>query len=73
MGRPNLSRETKFSGADGDEEIIPPDSADDEQDWQPYPVDTFSAIRLYDDHTHIHQTVFSVACNSDSEILAALQ
>ena len=28
-----------------------PCSADHEQDWQPYPVDPFSAI--CDDHTHI--------------------
>ena len=27
-------------------------SADDEQDWQPYPVDPYSAI--CDDHTYIH-------------------
>ena len=29
-----------------------PCSADHEQDWQPYPVDPYSAIR--DDHTYIH-------------------
>ena len=29
-----------------------PCSADHEQDWQPYPVDPYSAV--YDDHTYIH-------------------
>ena len=29
-----------------------PCSADHEQDWQPYPVDPYSAI--YDYHTYIH-------------------
>ena len=29
-----------------------PCSADNEQDWQPYPVDPYSAI--CDDHTYIH-------------------
>ena len=29
-------------------------SADHEQDWQPYPVDRYSAI--CDDHTYIHTT-----------------
>ena len=36
-GRPNLSRETKFSGANGARENFSfPCSADHEQDWQPY-------------------------------------
>ena len=37
MGRPNLSHETKFSGANGDREIFIFLSGDQEQDWQPYP------------------------------------
>ena len=46
-----VSRETKFSGANGDrEKFVFPRSADHEQDWQPYPVDPYSAIR--DDHTY---------------------
>ena len=32
-----------------------PCSADHEQDWQPYPVDPYSAI--CDDHTYIHYSV----------------
>ena len=41
MGLPNPSRETRFSGANGDREkiIFPVQLADHEQDWQPYPVD----------------------------------
>ena len=46
MGLPNPSRETKFSGANGvrEEFIFPVNSylvADNEQDWQPYPVDPY--------------------------------
>ena len=42
---PNLSRETKFSGASGDREHIYFNcSADHEQDWQPYLVDPYSNI-----------------------------
>ena len=44
--RPNLSRETKISGANGDREkfIFPDGSVDHEQNGQPYPVDPNSAI-----------------------------
>ena len=39
-----LSGETKFSGANVDrEEIIVPFLSNHEQDWQPYPVDPYSA------------------------------
>ena len=49
-GRPNPSCETKFSGANGHREIFNfPRSADHEQDWQPYPIDPYSA--KCDDHT----------------------
>ena len=37
-----------------------PCSADHEQDWQPYPVDPYSAI--CDDHTYIH-TYIHIQCN----------
>ena len=52
-GLPNPSRGTKFSGANGDREnfIYFPCPADHEQDWQPYPVDPYSAI--CDGHTYI--------------------
>ena len=36
----------------GTEEYYFPCSVDHEQDWQPYPVDPYSAI--CDDHTYIH-------------------
>ena len=50
-GRTRLA--TKFSGANGDSEIlIFPCSADHKQDWQPYPVDLYSAI--CNGHTKIH-------------------
>ena len=53
MGHPNLSRETKFSGANGDgRKNSFPCSADHEQDWQPYPVDSDYAESA--DHTQIH-------------------
>ena len=40
MGLPNPSRETKFSGENGDKEyfIFPVQLADREQGWQPCPV-----------------------------------
>ena len=40
MRLPNPSRETKFSGANGDREqfIFPVQLVDHEQDWQPCPV-----------------------------------
>ena len=48
MELPNPSRETKFSGANGDREIFYfPCSADHEQDWQPYPVDPYSCYMCY--------------------------
>ena len=46
MGRSNPSRETKSSGANGNnkENINFPRSDDHEQEWQPYPVDLYAAI-----------------------------
>ena len=51
MGLPNPSRETKFSGANGEGNINIPCSADHEQDWQPYPVDAQSPVC---DDAYIH-------------------
>ena len=46
-----------------------PCSADPEQDWQPYPVDPYSA--MCDDHTHIYiYTVCSVASIQESGLQA---
>ena len=53
MRRPSLSRETKFLGANGDREIFIflVQLADYEQDWQPCPVDPYSAINDDDEYT----------------------
>ena len=47
-----VSRDQIFRHARGQGNINFPCSADHEQDWQPYPVDPYSAI--CDDHTYIH-------------------
>ena len=54
-GRLNPSRETKFSGTYGDRGIfIFSVQLPHEQDWQPYPVDPYSAT--CDGHTYINTT-----------------
>ena len=46
-----MSREIKFSGANGDRIFcLFPCSADHEQEWQPFPVDQYSAEST--DHTY---------------------
>ena len=47
-----VSRDQILRHARGQGNIHFPCSADHEQDWQPYPVDPYSAI--CHDHTHIH-------------------
>ena len=47
-----VSRDQILRHALGQGNIYFPCSADHEQDWQPYPVDPYSAI--CDDHTFIH-------------------
>ena len=47
-----VSRDQILRHARGQGNVHFPCSADHEQDWQPYPVDPYSAIR--DDHTYIH-------------------
>ena len=47
-----VSRDQILRHARGQGNVHFPCSADHEQDWQPYPVDTYSAI--CDDHTYIH-------------------
>ena len=51
LARPNSQARTGTGG------YYFPCSADHEQDWQPYPVDPYSAI--YDDHTYIHTYICS--------------
>ena len=41
-----------------------PCSADHEQDWQPYPVDPYSAVS--DDHTYIHDRLFTVSAEPNT-------
>ena len=48
-----VSRDQILRHVRGQGNIDFPCSADLEQDWQPYPVDPYSAI--CDDHTYIHQ------------------
>ena len=47
-----VSRDQILRHARGQGNVYFPCSADHEQDWQPYPVDPYSAI--CDDHTYIH-------------------
>ena len=47
-----VSRDQILRHVRGQGNINFPCSADHEQDWQPYPVDPYSAI--CDDHTYIH-------------------
>ena len=47
-----VSRDQILTHVRGQGNIYFPFSADHEQDWQPYPVDPYSAI--CDDHTYIH-------------------
>ena len=47
-----VSRDQNLRHARGQGNVHFPCSADHEQDWQPYPVDPYSAI--CDDHTYIH-------------------
>ena len=48
----HVSRDQILRHARGQGNVHFPCSADHEQDWQPYPVDPYSAI--CDDHTYIH-------------------
>ena len=49
-----ISRDQILRHARGQGNIHFSCSADHEQDWQPYPVDPYSAICDDDDHTYIH-------------------
>ena len=50
-----VSRDQILRHARGQGNIHFPCSADHDQDWQPYPVDPYSAI--CDDHTYIHRYI----------------
>ena len=49
-----VSRDQILMHARGQGDVHFPCSADHEQDWQPYPVDPYSATGICDDHTYIH-------------------
>ena len=53
-----VSRDQILRHARGQGKVHFPCSADHEQDWQPYPVDPYSAI--CDDHTYIHTYLTAV-------------
>ena len=53
-----ISRDQIIRHAPGQGNIIFPCSADHGQDWQPYPVDAYSAI--CDDHTYIQHTYIHI-------------
>ena len=53
-----VSRDQILRHSRGQENIHFPCSADHEQDWQPYPVDPYSAI--CDDHTYIHTYIYTL-------------
>ena len=53
-----VSRDQSLRHARGQGNINFPCSADHEQDWQPYPVDPYSAI--CDDHTYIHTYIVTL-------------
>ena len=59
-----VSRDQTLRRERGQGNINFPCSADHEQDWQPYPVDPYSAI--CDDHTYIH--TYSALCNDHTHI-----
>ena len=53
-----VSRDQILRHARGQGNVHFPCSADHEQDWQPYPVDPYSAI--CDDHTYIHTYIHTL-------------
>ena len=57
-----VSRDQILRLARGQGNIHFPCLADHEQDWQPYPVDPYSAI--YDDHTYIHTYILQIIENT---------
>ena len=56
-----VSRDQILRHARGQGNINFPCSPDHEQDWQPYPIDSYSAI--CDDHTYIHTYIPTTIMN----------
>ena len=62
-----VSRDQILRRARGQGNVHFPCSADHEQDWQPYPVDPYSAI--CDDHTyHTRSTIYIHRINSQKTV-----
>ena len=61
-----VSRDQILRHARGQGNVHFPCSADHEQDWQPYPVDPYSAI--CDDHTYIHTYIHTYVMDAAAEI-----
>ena len=66
-----VSRDQILRHARGQGSIHFPCSADYEQDWQPYPVDPYSAI--CDDHTYVSLLVESPALRRDMKRYIGVQ
>ena len=63
-----VSRDQILSHVRGQGNIHFPRSADHEQDWQPYPIDPYSAI--CDDHTYINKITMGCGrhCPRETEL-----
>ena len=66
-----VSRDQILRHARGQGNIHFPCSADHEQDWQPCPVDPYSAI--CDDHTYIYINTVDISKNNNKNIQEAAQ
>ena len=66
-----VSRDQILRHARGQGNIHFPYSADHEQDWQPCPVDPYSAI--CDDHTYIYINTVDISKNNNKNIQEAAQ
>ena len=64
-----VSRDQILRHARGQGNVHFPCSADHEQDWQPYPVDPYSAI--CDDHAYIHTYIHTYKDRSDGYLTSA--
>ena len=64
-----ILRDQILRHARGQGNIHFPCSADHEQDWQPYPVDPYSAI--CDDHTYIHTYIHTVGVNESTTTVSS--
>ena len=62
-----VSRDQILRHARGQRNVHFPYSADHEQDWQPYPVDPYSAI--CDDHTYIHTYLSNIHTEVSNYVL----